>query len=486
MPIVAQHNNVLIHSATGSGKTLAYLLPLLSRLEPAKSLQLIVLVPNRELALQVTDLAQRLVSSRLSSSGPTTLACVDAALDIHLIAGGIAPPSGESGILHHHRELLRRIQARKAQVVISTPKQLLQLLSLGGEGAGGGSAGNLLLLDIVKGLDALVLDEVDALLPKPIMDGADYYKRKMYSKTTRAERKQMLERGSDCAVILRRLCRAAKALGKKQVSELYKRGLGHHRARRWSRQAEMLERQAGLGFQIVACSATLNSAVPGIIRRLLNLSDTPQVVSAKHVELAPDNTREYRGKAVERGAGGVAMPRTMSHLSVEVANEEMKPAALKSLLSSLSPRVSLVVLPHDAPIKQWISQLHAAGIHRAVSLHEAMGFSIRNNLSPSSLHVLEQYRKLKGLAGDAGGVNSYVFVTTERAARGLDLPHVDTVIMLYAPATSDTYVHLAGRCGRGAAVAQGGSVVSILTKDQSRRLGLFSSQLGAPIQRVES
>ncbi len=49
-----KHNNVLLLSATGSGKTLAYLLPIVKQLNPANTkTQAIIIVPSRELALQI-------------------------------------------------------------------------------------------------------------------------------------------------------------------------------------------------------------------------------------------------------------------------------------------------------------------------------------------------------------------------------------------------------------------------------------------------
>jgi superfamily II DNA/RNA helicase len=51
---VASGKDVILLSPTGSGKTLAYLLPLLARLQPdVKQVQALVLVPSRELALQI-------------------------------------------------------------------------------------------------------------------------------------------------------------------------------------------------------------------------------------------------------------------------------------------------------------------------------------------------------------------------------------------------------------------------------------------------
>lgn len=49
-----EHDNVLLLSATGSGKTLAFLLPVLERLNAAdKNTQALIVVPSRELALQI-------------------------------------------------------------------------------------------------------------------------------------------------------------------------------------------------------------------------------------------------------------------------------------------------------------------------------------------------------------------------------------------------------------------------------------------------
>ncbi len=50
----AQHNNVIIISATGSGKTIAFLLPILRSIVPGfKTTQAMIIVPSRELALQI-------------------------------------------------------------------------------------------------------------------------------------------------------------------------------------------------------------------------------------------------------------------------------------------------------------------------------------------------------------------------------------------------------------------------------------------------
>jgi len=56
---------------TGSGKTLAYALPMLQRIEPhSRAIQGLVLVPTRELALQVTNEFERLAMHLPSRTMP--------------------------------------------------------------------------------------------------------------------------------------------------------------------------------------------------------------------------------------------------------------------------------------------------------------------------------------------------------------------------------------------------------------------------------
>jgi len=57
----AHHHDVVLLSPTGSGKTLGFLLPLLARLQPdAPGIQALVLVPARELALQIEQVFKKM------------------------------------------------------------------------------------------------------------------------------------------------------------------------------------------------------------------------------------------------------------------------------------------------------------------------------------------------------------------------------------------------------------------------------------------
>src|SRR5262245_25805027 len=110
---------------TGSGKTLAFGLPLLERAEPAEPGQprALVLVPTRELALQVHDV----------------LAPLGRAVGVHVTAiyGGA------------HMERQTKALAKGAEIVVATPGRLIDLLERG-------------QLNL-KAIERVVVDEADRM-----------------------------------------------------------------------------------------------------------------------------------------------------------------------------------------------------------------------------------------------------------------------------------------------------------------------------------
>ncbi|MDP4120299.1 MAG: DEAD/DEAH box helicase [Bacillota bacterium] len=107
IPKITQNKDVVIQSETGSGKTLAYLLPVFERQDLSQRvMQVIVIVPTRELAMQVYHQVETL--SR--NSGIALRSCI--------IFGGVNIKS--------QIEKLRE----KPQIVIGTTGRLLELIKL--------------------------------------------------------------------------------------------------------------------------------------------------------------------------------------------------------------------------------------------------------------------------------------------------------------------------------------------------------------------
>ena len=61
IPLILKGEDVIGRSNTGTGKTAAFVLPMLSKLNPNNFLQALILVPTRELAIQITSTINQLV-----------------------------------------------------------------------------------------------------------------------------------------------------------------------------------------------------------------------------------------------------------------------------------------------------------------------------------------------------------------------------------------------------------------------------------------
>ena len=124
IPLISKGVDVIGQAHTGTGKTAAFSLPILDKIKPAGSIQALILVPTRELAVQVTTEIHKFVRY-------TSIRCVS-------IYGG-----QNIGLQH---DLLKR----GVQIVVATPGRLIDHLKRGS-----------IQLDDVK---FVVLDEADRML----------------------------------------------------------------------------------------------------------------------------------------------------------------------------------------------------------------------------------------------------------------------------------------------------------------------------------
>ncbi len=147
----------VIQSETGSGKTLSYLLPALQDIRPG--LTSLIIVPTRELAVQVCYWAEKLTGTNKNSRR------------ISLLVSG-----------RTEEKLLRQYKDTKPHVVIGTPKLLTTVLQDNKE------------LELT--LQRLVLDETDALLD-PLHAKAPWRvkrNRELHLKPTRAVMESVLKK----------------------------------------------------------------------------------------------------------------------------------------------------------------------------------------------------------------------------------------------------------------------------------------------------
>lgn len=127
IPHLLAGEDLIGQARTGSGKTLAFAIPLVERCEPTlRQVQALVLVPTRELAIQVATVTETLASSRT--------------LRVKSLYGGRSIRTEQAAL------------KRGAQVVVGTPGRTLDHLRQGNLG--------------LDGVRFLVLDEADEMLDK--------------------------------------------------------------------------------------------------------------------------------------------------------------------------------------------------------------------------------------------------------------------------------------------------------------------------------
>ncbi|MCC2683537.1 MAG: box helicase [Paenibacillaceae bacterium] len=125
IPAVLRGADVIAQSQTGTGKTLAYLLPILQRLDSKeKAVQAAVIVPTRELGMQIVRVAEQLMDGT--------------GLRVQPLIGGAA--------------LGRQVEKLKLhpQLVVGTPGRMMELVKVRKLG--------------MHGVRTMVVDEVDQVL----------------------------------------------------------------------------------------------------------------------------------------------------------------------------------------------------------------------------------------------------------------------------------------------------------------------------------
>lgn len=69
IPAISTGKNLIVQSPTGSGKTLAYLLPLIAKIDlQNKDLEVLILAPSRELAVQVVNVIRQLAGDKFKTA----------------------------------------------------------------------------------------------------------------------------------------------------------------------------------------------------------------------------------------------------------------------------------------------------------------------------------------------------------------------------------------------------------------------------------
>lgn len=396
-------------AATGSGKTLAYVLPLLQKLKQqelfeqyerkAKRPRLLILAPTRELASQITAVCKSLSHS--------------AKISTQALVGGV-----DRGTQR------RALAGRPVDVVVATPGRLLQHWKDG-----------YLFLGQVQ---AVVLDEMDTMLEQGFQrELRDLLYPLLYNATS------------------------------KEMDDLERKQAAH------GRPAILEAPLKDTAPQIIMTSATMTQSVQKLV------GDNPKTsklhISAKKLHIGSGGSDNSSGS--DKGAADTPSPQNsklmlpnMKIISAPGLHKTVPRLEQVFVDVGSTDKMSLlldVVASQNRNTKATIVFCNTAASVRAVqyALSEARIESLGYHGDLNSATRTENLQRFR--QGAADGRDSptdgepKILVCTDIAARGLDIPQVDSVVMFDFPLNAMDYLHRSGRTARGSGR---GKVTALVSK----------------------
>ena len=423
LPFLSSHKDAVLQAQTGSGKTLAYLLPLLSRIDRSRhATQVVILVPTRELGLQVSAVAKKLTAGQTDESGNRVLvmSLLEGSRNRRQRAWAWAEPPQ---VIVSQPTTFDKVCGRAFGTVVRVVHMIappyfclpvinpLQMLARGG----------LRCSEVV----AVVVDEVDACCDLTSPTGSALYTILSKHLSPSYEESSLVEAG------------AAKE------------------------RPDQLESTARIGFrgqrQTIFTSASIPQSrhfIKQCVQRRWFLHDEPEFI---HVEDAGN-------------AFLCSPPSQISHTFYRTPKEK-KLGSLRAFLrreaSSGRLERAVVFVRGTRPLDQIAVVLREDlrpffGAHADGSSGSVGGGSREDDGTDLGSdggvydddELVGILHEDLGLNGRAGVVDAFrsgavrVLLSTDLAARGIDVPETTHVVQFDMPLTSDQYLHRAGRTGR--------------------------------------
>jgi len=540
--------NLIVQSQTGSGKTLAYLLPVLAGVDPSRSaLQAIVVVPTRELGLQVTKLARRLASGyRTVDVGDTVKATTtteeEEEEEDDAFEDDDNPQETNRSSDHHHRKKRRILIMSVLQgssnrrqrawawsepphVAIGTPRELCLLVGRRG-------------FKRYNAVRTVVVDEIDACLNVQNFDGSVDGSSSGVSSSASSSSPTSLTATPLHELLSKYLSPTyddGSIVGSSISADLLD-GTAATAGSATTRSAPVVSRTRRTIFcsatipqpryfikqcvqnkwMIVESSSSSSSSSgsasdrPVFIR--LNGPPVVQYDTDMNEDIDNDSNTFYsEEQQMQHQQQRYAVPESIRHGYVVCADQDQKFAALRRLLRKIMAATStagdtsdtttsikgefkstgckkvLVFADANRPLEEmaetlardlrgayWTEATAAAALKKATSrpYRRCVVSCLRyeDSLSQRAC-AMDAFR---GDDCDGGDVALRVLLSTDLAARGLDVAEITHVVNYDLPRDADSYLHRAGRTGR---MGRPGQVVSVLPPQQEFVLQRLTNQL---------
>lgn len=406
-------SDVVIQAQTGSGKSLAFLLPCLASIDPSRSsIQALIVVPTRELGLQVSRVAKRLAAGHPESK----------MMVMSVLQGS------------QNRRQRAWAWADPPHVVVGTPVELSNMIQLGG-------------IKRYNNIRYLVVDEVDACL---LNNGG---------KVSSSEN-LILSSGTPLHTLL-----------SKHLSPTFEDGRDVDDSIVTASTVTKTARPILQQRNTIFCSATIPQ-----IRHFLKqcVQNQWMIQSPTLICLRP---------------GEQLLPSKIQHAYMVSTTTENKLVALRRLVRKLTAgnarRKVLVFAENHRPLEEMAKVLakdvegifwneQTAAKAEPIATHTELVSVLRYEDS-----LTQRATALEAFRCDTSHVA--ILLSTDLAARGLDVTDCTHVIHFDLPDTADTYVHRSGRTGR---LGRPGQVVSIVTANQEFVLQRLTNKLQVDITCV--
>ena len=484
--VLLDQRDAVIQAQTGSGKTLSFLLPILANVDPSRAaVQALIVVPTRELGLQVGKVAKRLAATtnydnnnNNNNNSEASSDSSEEAKEITEILEGedeaietaVIPTSGNNKIMimtvlqgSQNRRQRAWAWADPPQIVIGTPDELCNMVRYGG-------------IKRYNSVKYLVVDEVDACL----LNNAGSMSSNLSSSTLHELLSKYLSPTYDDGSTPTDPGDAANnGMDEGGGTGMMTRRGGAIKARPISQTR-----------QTIFASATIpqhRHFMKQCVQNNWILSKDP-----KHISLQ---------------SGEQLMPPTLDHAYMVCASSENKLAALRRITQKICASISdsstsckkvLVFAEPQRPLEEMAQVLakdldgllwkelygpdeeaKASAIVGVLRYEDSL--SQRAAAIQSFTGEINDSHRWKGRGSkrtDPDTVNESVklrvLLSSDLAARGLDIEGITHVIQLDLATDADSYVHRSGRSGRFGAVGQ---VVSIITPEQEFVLNRIANKL---------
>ncbi|KAJ2667360.1 hypothetical protein IW148_000055 [Coemansia sp. RSA 1199] len=543
--------HLYVRQTTGSGKTFAIACSLLSiaiqehhmltqklqctsaKAHEIQALNTLVVVPNRELALQIVRWAHEMLEHAYPQmSRAKVIQCVVGGKEYESVQKGVLKRHGMPAILVGTPKTLMNLMASSdtgAPLVTVLPPEMLRRLSLGDYESAAEYAKRLHSVHVLskqsmktmpagglRGLRRLVIDEIDQVLCIPGKNATEREKklRKDKPKPGQLLIDQVLL--DTCKLSrLNAVVHQAGLLGwqKREVKEVAQQ---KPRIRRWIKDrdpllgppapvaqpvetvepnrdlmrlrelADLVGRQS---LQITALSATANSAVRQWMQKRGWMSSRPLVIDNEDTRVTMPSHVEHYCLVVE-DQNVVRNFRAKDEASEQLANE---PKDEPGSNASGAKEADADVWAEDQMSAMELMAEVAANTFEALDPRGSVIIFTRSDASTTQFaHVLERYgilahdimvyfdatlqSRVDEAVGSHGHKDRRVFIATEEAARGIDVTDTSLVMILDIPKNVASYTHMAGRTGR---FNRAGAVVSVVPVgemgwSESKMRGIFS------------